>query len=71
MTPTQEETLRRLERRIVTTYAVVQFAYFCKLRSMGDPAIEPLGYLREIGFDIEERNGRFQLYEPARAGGEA
>ena len=35
MTKTEEDSIKKLDRRTVTAYAVVQFTLYCRLRQMG------------------------------------
>lgn len=64
MTKTEEDSIKKLDRRTVTAYAVVQFAFYCRLRQMGADASKQLEYLREVGFDVATRkDGTWGLIE--------
>ena len=64
MTKTEEESIKKLDRRTVTAYAAVQFAFYCRLRQMGADASKQLEYLREVGFDVATReDGTWGLIE--------
>ena len=64
MTKAEEESIKKLDRRTVTTYAVIQFTLYCRLRQMGADASKQLEYLREVGFDVIDReDGTWGLIE--------
>ena len=64
MTKAEEESIKKLDRRTVTTYAVIQFTLYCRLRQMGADASKQLEYLREVGFDVVTReDGTWGLIE--------
>ena len=64
MTKTKEDSIKKLDRRTVTAYAVIQFAFYCRLRQMGADASKQLEYLREVGFDVVTReDGTWGLIE--------
>ena len=64
MTKAEEDSIKKLDRRTVTTYAVIQFTFYCRLRQMGADATKQLEYLREVGFDVVTReDGTWGLIE--------
>ena len=64
MTKTEEDSIKKLDRRTVTAYAVIQFTFYCRLRQMGADASKQLEYLHEVGFDVVTReDGTWRLVE--------